>query len=196
MGLSRNSHARQCRPAVRLWYASERRRLLTVNTRILALGAVTALALFAQKGGILHPEMAVQNGSYDKPMATIGTKPTEPWTATTIAAGVGKIPEKGKPVTVVGEIVDISCYLQLGKHGEAHRSCGSKCVLAGQPIGLLAKNGTLYVLMPEEHDPRRDGGVDAKAMAAAHMGHIVEVNGTEANDVPGYHGIYVQGLSK
>ena len=97
---------------------------MTRNTRIVVLAAVAAFALFAQKGGILHPEMAVQTGSYDKPAATLGTKPSDPWTATTIGAGVGKMPQKGKPVTVIGEIVDFSCYLQLGKHGEAHRSCG------------------------------------------------------------------------
>jgi hypothetical protein len=51
------------------------------------------------------------------------------------------------------------------------------------------------MLMPEEHDPRRDGGMDARASAADHMGHIVEVNGTEAS-VNGYRGIYVQGLKK
>ena len=65
----------------------------------------------------------------------------------------------------------------------------------GQPIGLLSKDGGLYMLMPEEHDPRRDGGVDAKASASDHMGHIVEVNGTAAN-VGGYRAIYVQGLTK
>ena len=95
----------------------------------------------------------------------------------------------------MGEIVDFSCYLQLGKHGEKHRSWGQKCVENGQPIGMLTKEGTLYMLMPEEHDPRRDGGVDARASAADHMGHIVEVNGTEAS-VNGYRGIYVQGLKK
>ena len=89
-------------------------------------------------------------------------------------------PEPGNPITRVGEIVDFSCYIQLGKHGEKHRSCGQKCVNNGQPIGLLTKDGALYMLMPEEHDPRRDGGVDAKASAADHMGHIVTVNGTEA----------------
>jgi hypothetical protein len=169
---------------------------LTLNTRIAVAAAVTTLALFAQKGGILHPEMAVQTGSYDKPAATLGSKPSEAWTATTVAAGVAKTPQKGKPVTVVGEIVDFSCYLQLGKHGEAHRSCGQKCAMAGQPIGLLAKDGTLYMLMPEEHDPRRDGGVDAKAAGAEHMGHIVEVSGTEADAVNGYRSIFVQGLTK
>lgn len=168
---------------------------------LLLVAAIAAWSLTAQEtrkkseGGILHPEMEVKNGNYDKPMATIGVKPSEPWTSTTVAAGVNKKPEPGRPITVVGEIIDLSCYMQLGKHGEAHRSCGQKCVQNGQPVGLLAKSGAVYMLMPEEHDPRRDGGVDAKASASEHMGHIVEVNGTEAS-VNGYRAIYVQGLTK
>ena len=171
------------------------------KTLILLIAIVAAFSLTAQdakkksSGGILHPEMTVSSGTYDHPMATIGTKPTAPWTATTVAAGVDSKPEPGRPITVVGEIVDFSCYIQLGKHGEKHRSCGQKCVQNGQPIGLLTQNGGLYMLMPEEHDPRRDGGVDAKASASDHMGHIVEVNGTEAS-VGGYRAIYVQGLTK
>jgi hypothetical protein len=147
------------------------------------------------KSAILHPEMKVESGTYAKPMASIGTKPAQPWTTTTTAAGVDSKPEPGRPITRVGEIVDFSCYIQLGKHGEKHRSCGQKCVQNGQPIGLLTQDGSLYMLMPEEHDPRRDGGVDAKASAADHMGHIVTVNGTEAS-VGGYRAIYVQGLTK
>ena len=42
---------------------------------------------------------------------------------------------------MVGEIVDFSCYLQIGKHGEKHRSCAQKCFNSGQPIGLLTKDG-------------------------------------------------------
>lgn len=169
---------------------------------VLLVAVVAAFTLSAQDGkkksaggGILHPEMKVENGTYAKPMATIGTKPTQPWTSTTIDAGVDKKPRPGRPMTVVGEIVDFSCYLQLGKHGEKHRSCGQKCVQNGQPIGLLTESGALYMLMPEEHDPRRDGGVDAKASGSEHMGHIVEVNGTEAS-VNGYRAIFVAGLTK
>jgi hypothetical protein len=167
---------------------------LKLNTQVLLVTVVASLA--AQTGnGILHPEMTVQTGTYDKPAAVLGVKPAEPWTTTTVNAGVAKMPNPGKAITVVGEIVDFSCYLQLGKHGEAHRPCGQKCVMNGQPIGLLAKDGTLYTLMPEEHDPRRDGGVDAKASGSQNMGHIVEVNGTEAT-VNGAHAIFVQGLTK
>jgi hypothetical protein len=144
---------------------------------------------------ILHPEMKVENGTYAKPMASLGAKPAEAWTTTTVAAGVDSKPQPGRPITRVGEIIDLSCYVQLGKHGEKHRSCGQKCVQNGQPIGLLTQDGSIYMLMPEEHDPRRDGGVDAKASASDHMGHIVSVSGTEAN-VGGYRAIYVQGLTK
>jgi hypothetical protein len=166
------------------------------STRLAKQCAFPKLFLFAQKASILTPEMAVQTGTYDKPAAVIGTKPAEPWTSTTIEASVNKTPQTGKPVAIVGEIVDFSCYPQLGKHGEAHRSCGQKCASNGQPVGLLAKDGTLYLLMPEEHHPRRDGGVDAKATVVEHMGHIVEVNGTEAAPVNGVRAIFVQGLTK
>jgi hypothetical protein len=164
---------------------------------VVAITALTGLSMAAQekKGGILHPELKVETGTWDQPAATIGVKPDTAWTATTVAAGVDQKPEPGKAVTVVGEIVDFSCYIQLGKHGEKHRGCGQKCVNNGQPVGLLGKDGALYMLMPEEHDPRRDGGVDGKASAAEHMGHIVTVHGTAA-EVRGYNAIYVQGLTK
>ena len=179
------------------------------KTVILLVAAVAAFTVTAQEkkdekaapkapakaSTILHPEMKVESGTYTKPMATIGSKPDQAWSTTSTAAGVDSKPQPGRIISRVGEIVDFSCYIQLGKHGEKHRSCGQKCVQNGQPIGLLTQDGTLYMLMPEEHDPRRDGGVDAKASAADHMGHIVEVMGTEAS-VGGYRAIYVQGLTK
>jgi hypothetical protein len=174
---------------------------LRSKTLTIVVSVLAALTLAAQdkkpmaKSGILHPEMKVESGTYAEPMATIGVTPDQPWSATTIAAGVNKQPQPGHAVSVVGEIVDFSCYIQLGKHGQAHRPCGQKCVQNGQPVGLLTENGTLYMLMPEEHDPRRDGGVDAKASASDHMGHIVRVNGTEAQ-VGAYRAIYVLGLTK
>ena len=146
---------------------------------------------------VLHPEMKVADdaGSYEKPMGTLGEKPSEPWTATTIAAGVDKKPQPGKPVTVTGEIIDLSCYLQLGKHGEKHKDCGTKCLRANQPIGLLARNGEVYMLMEEEHDPRRDGQTSFRQAATDHFAHIMEVSGTEATHA-GLKAIYVRGYAK
>lgn len=151
----------------------------------------------AKKGGPLHPEMTVaaDAGTYDAPAGKIGEKASEPWTATTVNAGVDKKPEPGRFVTEVGEIIDLSCYLQLGKHGEKHKACGTKCLQANQPIGLLTKSGAVFMLMEEEHDPRRDGQTTFRQSAVDNFAKIVEVSGTEAS-VNGYKAIFVQGFVK
>lgn len=143
-------------------------------------------------GGMLHPDWA-PDGGYDKAMGPLGEKPAQPWSATTIGAAINGKPQPGNVKTVTGEIIDFSCYLQLGKHGEKHRSCGQKCLTAGQPIGLLTKDGNLYMLMEEEHDPRRDGQTAGFRKAATeHLAHVMEVTGTEAT-VRGYRALFVTG---
>lgn len=151
----------------------------------------------AKKGGPLHPEMTVaaDAGTSDAPAGKVGEKGSETWTATTVAAGVDKKPQPGKAVTEVGEIIDLSCYIQLGKHGEKHKACGTKCLQANQPIGLLTKSGAVYMLMEEEHDPRRDGQTTFRQAAVDNFAKIVEVTGTEAS-VNGYKAIFVQGFVK
>ena len=165
-----------------------------MRTLFIAL-AITTLS-FAQtaKKGILQPQMTVAKdaGTYEAPMGKIGDK-GEVWSATSTAAGVDSKPLPGKMETVSGEIVDLSCYLQLGKHGEKHVACGKKCINSGEPIGLVAKNGDIFMLMAEEHDPRRDGQTTGFRKAAAeHIGHIMEVTGT-LSQYGGYHAMYVQG---
>jgi hypothetical protein len=167
-----------------------------MRTLLLSLGLIAiAMAIVAKAPGILQPQMKVEHGSYASPMGTLGEKPAQPWTDTTIAAGVDKKPLPGRNVTVTGEIVDLSCYLQLGKHGEPHKACGTKCLQAGEPIGLLAQDGTIYMLMAEEHDPRRDGQTTFRQAAIDHFAHIMQVTGTETT-VAGHHAIYVQGFVK
>ncbi len=167
---------------------------------IFVSAGVLVLASFvfgqAKKGfPILQPQMTVETGSYRAPHGKIGEKPAQPWSATTIGAAVDGKANPGKVTTLVGEVIDFSCYLQIGKHGEKHRSCGQKCVQAGQPIGLLTADGNLYLLMEEEHDPRRDGLTNFRAAAAEHMAHIMEVSGTLAQHA-GYKALYVTGYLK
>ena len=169
------------------------------KTLVVFAAVALAGAIFAQakkKYPILQPQMTVEGSSYSKPMGKMGEKPAEPWTATTMGASVDGKPVSGKPATLVGEIVDFSCYLQVGKHGEKHRSCGQKCIQTGQPIGLLTEDGSLYMLMEEEHDPRRDGQTsDFRKEAANHLAHIMEVSGTLTSHA-GYNALYVQGFVK
>lgn len=174
------------------------------KTLFASLAAAVALTLTAAEekkaehkksaAGPLQPQMEPEGG-WDKAMGTLGEKPSEAWTATTIGAGVDKKPLTGKIATVTGEVIDLSCYLQLGKHGEKHKACGQKCLAAGQPIGLLTKDGSIYMLMEEEHDPRRDGQTELRKAAGDHFAHVMEVTGTETT-VRGVHAIYVQGFVK
>ena len=98
----------------------------------LMLAAFAAGVVIAQQDGLLQPQMEPTGGWTAS--GTMG-KPGG-WTATTVAAGVAQKPLAGKEATVTGEIIDLSCYLQLGKHGAAHASCGSKCIASGELSGL------------------------------------------------------------
>lgn len=172
-------------------------RLTSTLLSALALLALAA-TLFAQgkdKSGILQPQLTVEKGTYKEPMGKLGTTPAAPWSATTLGASVDGKPNPGAAKTVVGEIIDFSCYLQVGKHGEKHRDCAQKCFRAGQPIGLLTSTGDIYMLMEEEHDPRRDGQGTFRDAAIEHTGHIMEVTGT-ASTVKGYNALYVHGFLK
>jgi hypothetical protein len=110
-----------------------------------------------------------------------GSKDSAKWTATTNEAAATPANKewlaKGTPQTVQGEVVDVSCYLQLGKTGPAHADCGGKCVRNGQPIGILTSSKELYLVIPEEHHPRRDGQTNIREAFAKEMGKQVKVIG-------------------
>jgi hypothetical protein len=175
--------------------------MTNLTTRILYATAVIGLAVVAipaQESGkmsaskVLQPQMSPD---FTKPMGKLGDKPAAPFSATTIAASVDGKTNPATIKTVTGEIVDFSCYLQIGKHGDKHRSCAQKCFQNGQPIGLLTSTGTLYMLMEEEHDPRRDGMGIFRQAAIDHAGHVMEVTGTESS-VNGFNALYVTGFLK
>src|SRR6185295_10344525 len=86
----------------------------------------------------------------------IGSDATATWTETTEKAATTpeqkKVLANGKVTTITGELVDVSCYLELGKRGEAHIPCGSDCIKHGQPAGIVDDAGKLTLLFVEEHD--------------------------------------------
>src|SRR5690348_18064337 len=91
-----------------------------------ALLVVVSLA-FAQARGILFPDWSKPTkGTYQAPAEKVGKKAAAnaPWSTTTVASSIMGKPVKGEPVTIVGEVIDLSCYLQVGKHGDKHRDCG------------------------------------------------------------------------
>lgn len=168
---------------------------------LVTCGVAAALAIGAVRGQEKAPEKTPAKKSAPAktpeaaPAADVGKKDTAKWTDTTVAAAA--TPEQkavltgGKVITVAGELVDVSCYLQLGKRGEKHIPCGSKCLQNGQPFGIVTAKKELYLIMAEEHDPRRDGQTDLREALVPLIAKQVRVTGMHTMN-NGYHAIYVQ----
>jgi hypothetical protein len=71
-----------------------------------------------------------------------------------------------------GEVVDTGCYLAHEAKGMKHKDCGSKCVANGMPMGLLTKDGKLF-LLTLDHD-----NADPYNQLKEWVGSTVEVTGT------------------
>jgi hypothetical protein len=56
---------------------------------------------------------------------------------------------RAKPVTVTGEVIDSWCYLTeiMYPLGTAHHQCAIWCAAGGIPVGILADDGTVYILL-------------------------------------------------
>ena len=90
-------------------------------------------------------------------------------------------------VTVQGEVLDLSCYIAHGAKGEDHAACAKRCVKGGQPMGLLASDGTVYLLYAPHDD------ASAYEQTKDFAGQQVEVTGKAATNA-GIKGIEVQGV--
>ena len=95
----------------------------------------------------------------------------------------------GEQVTVKGEIVDMACYVSQGARGAEHQACAARCVKGGQPMGLLADDGNLYLLWANH----KDGAAFEAAKEFA--GLMVELTGKSAV-MNGVKGIEVASVEK
>jgi len=91
------------------------------------------------------------------------------------------ISKKFDPITVTGEILDMKCYMTSGAHGPDHKDCAAMCVKGGSPMGILASDGKVYLLI----EGKNDSG--AFEEAKKHAGETVTVTGTlsQKNGVQG-----------
>ncbi|WP_299615102.1 hypothetical protein [uncultured Tateyamaria sp.] len=87
---------------------------------------------------------------------------------------------EGTPIQVTGEIIDTWCYYSgvMGSPdavvGSAHHTCALWCSAGGIPVGLLAENGTVYMVLKVGDDDQTAGGDGILKLAA----HTVEADGT------------------
>ena len=90
--------------------------------------------------------------------------------------------KNGKPVTLAGEVVDFTCYMQhpATAVGPDHAKCAKSCIAKGLPIGFLATNGTLYTVIGPEHEPVNAQVADYLGKPSTVSGTLVEHHGVKA----------------
>ena len=70
--------------------------------------------------------------------------------AIVLAAGHGtNALAAGKRVQVTGEVIDSWCYITeiMFPEGSAHHQCALWCAAGGIPVGILADDGTVYMVL-------------------------------------------------
>ena len=81
---------------------------------------------------------------------------------------------EGERITVTGEAIDTWCYFSgvMGGPdavvGSAHHTCALWCSAGGIPVGLLAEDGTVYMVLKIEDDDTSNSG-DTQLAIAAHQ---------------------------
>ncbi len=95
--------------------------------------------------------------------------------------------EQHGEMTVRGEILDMACYVAHEAKGPDHAACAKRCVKGGQPMGLLAEDGTVYLLYASHQD------ASAFEKTKEFAGQSVEINGIMATQA-GIKGIEVHGV--
>ncbi|PWE33299.1 hypothetical protein DDZ14_05805 [Maritimibacter sp. 55A14] len=80
---------------------------------------------------------------------------------------------EGERVQITGEMIDTWCYYSgvMGGpdavQGTAHHTCALWCSAGGIPVGLLAEDGTVYMVLKIEGDDGSAGG-DTQLRLASH----------------------------
>ena len=91
------------------------------------------------------------------------------------AAGLGApvLAADGERIQVRGEMIDTWCYFSgvMGGPdavvGTAHHTCALWCSAGGIPVGLLAEDGTVYMVLKIEGDDQSASG-DTQLRLASH----------------------------
>ena len=86
---------------------------------------------------------------------------------------------EGERISVKGEIIDTWCYFSgvMGGPdavvGTAHHTCALWCSAGGIPVGLLAEDGTVYMVLKIEDSADSASGDTQLRLAS----HVIEADG-------------------
>jgi hypothetical protein len=94
------------------------------------------------------------------------------WATVAIALSAPAQAAEGERVTVTGEFIDTWCYFSgvMGGPdavvGSSHHTCAVWCSAGGIPVGLLAPDGTVYMVLKVEGDSHTNGGDTLLSLAS------------------------------
>ena len=83
-------------------------------------------------------------------------------------------------VTLKGEIVDLHCYTARGAKGEEHAGCSNACISRDVPVGFVADDGTLYLLVNEKPTSVKEKVAGKAGKKVKVTGKVVERSGMKA----------------
>src|SRR5208337_5099432 len=96
-------------------------------------------------------------------------------------SSVASPPETRLAASVTGEVIDMACYFDDGASGPGHAACARMCIASGLPVGLKAKDGTIYVLIGKQEPPSPQPAAkheSLNAQLAPYAAKIVTISGT------------------
>jgi hypothetical protein len=82
----------------------------------------------------------------------------------------------GQEVTVTGQVLDMSCYIDHGTMGEKHAACAKKCIASGLPVGIKANDSKTYLLIGD-HKPANSELADYAARTVTVKGKLASRDG-------------------
>lgn len=98
--------------------------------------------------------------------------PAAPAKTAAPAAPAKAVMPSGGPRTIVGEVIDPSCWIINGAGGKGHAECAAACAKAGQTLAILEKKtNKVYILAGDKPGENPNKGV------AEYVGQPVLVKG-------------------
>jgi hypothetical protein len=102
-------------------------------------------------------------------------------------AGEPEKKDAKKTVTLTGEVLDMYCYMSHPESavGAEHAKCANSCIDRGLPIGFLASDGTVYLIIGSDHTPANAMVKGWGGKPSMITGTVVEQKGMKAIDITG-----------
>jgi hypothetical protein len=78
----------------------------------------------------------------------------------------------GQEIVVTGEVLDMTCYIASNLSGPDHAKCARICIRSGEPAGIKAQDGKVYLLTGEP-------GHSVNAELAEYAAQVVTIKGRQ-----------------